>query len=387
VQRFLGEISGTAEETLTAIRVVKSFATEEHEIARFEERSRTMFRSIVRSIRVRAALAVFVETLAALGVLLVLWSAGRLAAQGGVTIATVTSFLMILNLIGAASRDLGNIHLNLQHVSAAAERIFALLDEPPEVQERPGARELPRLEGWLSFEGVSFHYAEGPPVLREISFELRPGEIGALVGKSGAGKSTIANLIPRFYDVSEGAIRLDGIDVRDVTFDSLRRQIGIVPQETMLFGGTIRENIAYGRMDATDAEIEAAARAANAHEFIVRLPDGYDSVVGPRGQKLSGGQRQRIAIARAVLKDPRVLILDEATSSLDSTSEKLVQQALEKLMVDRTTLIIAHRLTTVRNADRIFVLENGRIVESGGHDELLATGGAFARLVWESERT
>jgi subfamily B ATP-binding cassette protein MsbA len=386
VQLALSEVSAAAEETLSTIRVVKSFATERHEIARFEERSRTVFRSVLKSLRVRAALAVFVETFAALGVLLVLWSAGRLAAEGGVTWATVTSFLMTLNLIGSASRDLGNIHLNLQQVSAAAERIFHLLDEAPEVRERADARVLPRLEGWVAFEAVSFQYMEGVPVLQEITFELRPGEIGALVGGSGAGKSTVANLIPRFYDVTAGAVRLDGIDVRDVTFDSLRKQIGIVPQETMLFGGTIRENIAYGRIDATDREIEAAARAANAHEFIMALPGGYEAVVGPRGQKLSGGQRQRIAIARAVLKDPRILILDEATSSLDPQSEKLVQEALEKLMVDRTTLIIAHRLSTVRNANRIFVLDRGRIVESGGHDELVARGGAFARLVRASER-
>lgn len=386
VQASLAEISSAAEETLSGIRIVKSFAMERHEVARFQQRSWEAFRAVMRGVRVRAVLAVLVEMLGALGILLVIWVAGRLAVQGGLGVNSLLGFLVVLNQIGAASRELGNIHLNLQQVSAAAERIFALLDERPEVRERPGARELPRLEGWVTFEAVSFRYGEGPPVLQEVSFELRPGEVGALVGPSGAGKSTIASLIPRFYDVTEGAVRLDGIDVREVTFASLRRQVGIVPQETLLFAGTVRENIAYGRLDATDAEIEAAARAANAHEFIERLPNGYDTIVGQRGQTLSGGQRQRIAIARAVLKDPRILILDEATSSLDPTSEKLVQEALEKLMVDRTTLIIAHRLSTVRNADRIFVIEDGRIVERGSHDELVAKGGTFARLVRASDR-
>jgi subfamily B ATP-binding cassette protein MsbA len=381
VQSALSDISSVAEETLVGVRIVKSFAMEEHEIARFGLQSLAALRSIMRSVRVRAALSVLVEMLGTLGVLIVIWVAGHLALGGQMTSAKLAGFLVILNQIGVAARNLGNVHLNFQQVNAAATRIFDLLDVEPEVRERPGAIELPRLEGHVAFEDVSFHYTDGPSVLQGVSFELLSGEVGAIVGATGAGKSTIANLIPRFYDVQGGAVRIDGIDVRDATLISLRRQIGIVPQETMLFSGTIRENIAYGRLQATAEEIETAARAAYAHDFIQRLPHGYNTVVGERGQKLSGGQRQRIAIARAVLKDPRILILDEATSSLDMRSEKLVQEALEKLMVSRTTLIIAHRLSTVRNADKILVVEGGRIVEQGTYDDLLALDGAFARQV------
>jgi ATP-binding cassette, subfamily B, bacterial MsbA len=379
MQMTLSDISDLAAETLAAIRVVKSFAMERHESDRFARRSWEAFRSIMRGTRVRAVLAPIVELLGALGVTLVLWYGGRQVAQGEMTVGDLGKFIVILNLVGANARNLGNINLNLQQARAAAERIFGLLDVQPEIQDRPDAIELTRVEGEVLFEDVSFAYAGGSHVLHDLSFTLYPGQMGALVGESGAGKSTIANLIPRFYDVGAGAVLIDGHDVRDVRVQSLRRLIGIVPQETILFAGTVRENIAYGRPDAADTDIEAAARAANAAEFIERLPDGYQTVVGERGVKLSGGQRQRIAIARAILKDPRILILDEATSALDSHSERLFQEALDKLMVNRTTLVIAHRLSTVRNADVILFLKDGRVVEQGGHDELIALGGHYAR--------
>jgi subfamily B ATP-binding cassette protein MsbA len=272
------------------------------------------------------------------------------------------------------------VYSQFQETLGATQRVFQILGTAPDVQDKPGALPLANVAGRITFENVSFRYEDRQPVLRDMSLDIAPGEILALVGPSGAGKSTIFNLIPRFYDVTGGAIRVDGVDVRDVTQASLRQQIGIVPQETLLFGGTIRENILYGRLDAAEAEMVEAARAANAHDFITALPDGYETVVGERGIRLSGGQRQRVAIARAILKDPRILLLDEATSSLDNESEHLVQEALERLMQGRTTVIIAHRLSTVRVAHRLAVLDNGQIVELGTHDDLLARDGLYKHL-------
>jgi subfamily B ATP-binding cassette protein MsbA len=379
-QRSLGDLSALLEETVAGVRIVQSFVRETYEQRRFRERSWETFRAEMRGVRLRAIVSPFLEVLGAAALVLVLWFGAREMIASPRGLGSLGSFVLVLQMIAKDARDLGRIHLFLQQGRAAADRVFALLDTRPEIYDRPGARELPRLEGEVRFEGVTFRYGEGPPVLSGVSFALRPGEVGALVGPSGAGKSTIANLIPRFYDATAGTVRVDGCDTRDVTLASLRRQVAIVPQETLLFGGTVRENIAYGRMDATAEEIEDAARAANAHEFVDRLPSGYDTIVGERGVKLSGGQRQRIAIARAILKDARILILDEATSSLDAQSEVLVQEALERLMVGRTTLVIAHRLSTIRNADQILVIDDGRIVEAGRHDELLGRGGLFAHL-------
>jgi subfamily B ATP-binding cassette protein MsbA len=263
---------------------------------------------------------------------------------------------------------------------AGAERVFGIMDMPEAIADKPEAKAMPAVKGYVEFDDVTFGYKDDIPALEHISFKAEPGQMIAFVGPSGAGKSTIANLIPRFYDVNGGAIRIDGQDVRDVTMSSLREQIGIVPQETMLFSTTVRENIRYGRLDATDDDIVQAAKDANAHEFIMQLPEGYDTKIGERGLNLSGGQRQRIAIARAILKNPQLLILDEATSALDTESEKIVQAALDRLMVGRTSFVIAHRLSTIFNADQIYVIEKGHIREHGTHEELLALGGLYSSL-------
>ncbi len=392
LQGSRADVIDLAEETLAGGRVVRAFGREAYEIRRFQKANDNVFRGMMRSARVRLAMKPSIEMMGALSIMLVLWVGGIQIVKGwgNLTLGTLTWFVLVLQQIANSAQEAGRISIGFAAAGVAADRIFTVLSHKSEITEKPDAIPLKDVTGHVTFEQVEFAYTGGIPVLAEISFEMQPGETVAIVGPTGAGKTTIAALIPRFYDVTNGAIRIDGVDVRDCTLASLRDQIGIVPQDTMLFAGTLRENIAYGRLNASDEELIEAAKLANAWEFIERLPEGLETRVGERGVMLSGGQRQRIAIARAVLRNPRILILDEATSSLDTQSEALVQDALQKVTKHRTTLVIAHRLTTIRNAHKILVLKEGHLVEMGRHDELLAKGGIYSDLYrtqfrWEGD--
>ncbi|MCB0211184.1 MAG: ATP-binding cassette domain-containing protein [Anaerolineae bacterium] len=380
VQDRLAEASATVEESVGGIRIVKSFAREAFEISRFSTKIEQTFEAAVRRVRISAILAPTIGFMAFMSITITIWFGGYEVIQGYLSPGGLIAFLIYTMMVAGPIAAFSTLYSQFQIALGATERLFELLDTSPEIDDRPDAAPLPDIVGRVTFHDVSFEYGSAIPVLRNVSLDVAPGQVIALVGPSGAGKTTLVNLIPRFYDVSSGCITIDGHDIRGVTNLSLRQQIGIVPQETILFSDTIHENIRYGKLDATQAEIEAAARAANAHDFIAEMPHGYETVVGERGIKLSGGQRQRVAIARAILKNPRILILDEATSSLDSESEQLVQEALEHLMQSRTTFVIAHRLSTIKNADWIVVLDRGQIVEQGPHDALLKGEGLYYKL-------
>lgn len=386
VQDSLAEAANVLEETVSGIRIVKSFAQEEHEKGRFGGRVEETFQAAMRRTKIASVLGPLIGFMAFASITMTLWFGSMQVLSGRLTAGGLVAYLIYTMMVATPIATLAGLYTQFQNALGASERIFELLDTPPDIQNKPGAMNLPAIVGRVVFEGVRFQYHPDAPVLRDVSFAAEPGQVIALVGPSGAGKSTLINLISRFYDVDAGRICIDGHDIREVTVKTLRGQIGIVPQETLLFSESVADNIRYGRPEASLAEVEAAARAANAHHFITNdLSDGYATLVGERGVKLSGGQRQRVAIARAILKDPRILILDEATSSLDSESEHLVQEALERLMAGRTSFVIAHRLSTVRQADLILVLSEGRIVESGTHTELLQNEAGLYRYLYDRQ--
>ena len=377
---LLGDATRVLEETISNQKIVKAFTREDYEIGRYTDLAGQQLELVSRRAVISGVANALSIILGLGGVAVFLWVVGTAVMSGSMTIGDLAMTVIYIFILAQPFMTLSNQYSQFQMALGAAERIFALLDQPISVKDVAGASALPEVVGHLRFDGVDFSYDGQRQVLHSVSFEAEAGQVVALVGPSGAGKTTIANLIPRFFDIQGGQITIDGYDISQVQVKSLREQIGVVLQEPVLFSATIRENIAYGRLDATEDEIVAAARAANAEEFIADVPQGYDALVGERGVKLSVGQRQRIAIARALLRNPSILILDEATSSLDNASESLVQEALERLMAGRTTIVIAHRLTTIERADTIIVLDHGRVVEQGTHAELMALRDMYHRL-------
>lgn len=384
VQDGLGRLGTVMQENFSGVRVVKAFSREEYESRKFAREAEDLFGHSYLTTQISAFNAPMMTGLWMLAMVATIWFGGWQITQGRMEIGELTSFMLYLTILQVPIRALGWIVMLFARAASAAERIYEILDAESAVKEKPGAIELKDVQGLVRFENVSFGYDAVSPLLHDVSFEARPNEVVALLGPTGSGKTTVVSLIPRFYDVTSGRITIDGHDIRDVTLASLRRNVGIVQQDVFLFSATIRENIAYGAISASKEEIEAAARTARIHDFIERLPEGYDTWVGERGVTLSGGEKQRIAIARTLLMDPRILILDDSTSSVDTETEYLIQQALAELMRGRTTFVIAQRLRTVKNAHQILVLREGRIVERGRHQELLRRDG-FYRQIYDLE--
>jgi ATP-binding cassette subfamily B protein len=386
-QKELGDLNALLNENISGIREIKAFTREDAESDRVGKRIDNYRNSLLRALRLMAIFSPFIEFTSSLGMLVVIFFGGRLAYQGLLPVSDLVAFFLYLEILYQPIRALSGAWENVQSALAGADRVSGLLDESQEVQDQKNARLLAEpVQGAITFKDVEFSYIEGEVVLRDINLEIPAHQVVALVGPTGVGKSTLVSLIPRFYDVGSGVITLDGQDTRTIKLDNLRQQISIVLQDVYLFYGTVRDNILFGRPDASELAVIEAARVANAHEFILDLPDGYDTMVGERGVKLSGGQKQRISIARAVLKDAPILILDEATSSVDTQTELLIQQALERLIAGRTTIVIAHRLSTIRSADTIVVLEGRRIKETGSHAELLAHDGLYKQLYTVQQR-